>query len=223
MTSEYEILRGDMAQILYDVTKDIPNITYVFDESITAVEDQENGKVKVTFRNSHLPTTTYDLLVGADGMLSRTRRLVFGRGPKNDDYLHRLGQYSVLFTMPREPSDTSYAQWYNAPRGRLLLLRPDQYGTTRAYISVTDGNLSRFDEIDRLLKERSREEQMAWFEREFEDAGWQTERCIREMRRADDYYMQQIAQVKMDTWVKGRVVLVGDAAYCPSPISGVVS
>lgn len=147
--------------------------------------------------------------------------MVFGHGPNNDDYLYRLGQYSALFTMPRDPTDTQYAQWYNASRGRLFLLRPDQYGTTRAYLAVTDANLSRFDELDKLLKKGTREEQQAWFEKEFEGAGWQTERCIREMKKADDFYMQQIAQVKMDTWHKGRVALVGDAAYCPSPISGV--
>ncbi|EUC40956.1 hypothetical protein COCMIDRAFT_30182 [Bipolaris oryzae ATCC 44560] len=219
-TSEYEILRGDMARIVYDAVKDNPKITFIFDEMITAIDEKEDGKVEVTFKNK-TATTKYDLVVGADGQMSRTRRLVFGHGPKNDDYLYRLGQYSALFTMPRDPTDTQYAQWYNASRGRLFLLRPDQYGTTRAYLAVTDANLSRFDEIDRLLKKGSREEQQAWFEKEFSDAGFQAERCIREMKKADDFYMQQIAQVKMDTWVKGHVTLVGDAAYCPSPISGV--
>ncbi|EMD64686.1 hypothetical protein GGP41_003035 [Bipolaris sorokiniana] len=219
-TSEYEILRGDMARIVYDAVKDNPQITFIFDEMVTAIEEKEEGKVDVTFKNKTAPTR-YDLVVGADGQMSRTRRLVFGHGPNNDDYLYRLGQYSALFTMPRDPTDTQYAQWYNAPRGRLFLLRPDQYGTTKAYLAVTDANLSRFDEIDRLLKKGSREEQQAWFEKEFSDAGFQAERCIREMKKADDFYMQQIAQVKMDTWVKGHVTLVGDAAYCPSPISGV--
>jgi 2-polyprenyl-6-methoxyphenol hydroxylase-like FAD-dependent oxidoreductase len=210
-----------MARIVYDATKDNPHITYVFDEMITVIEEKDDNKVEVTFKNRLTPTR-YDLVVGADGQMSRTRRLVFGHGPNNDDYLYRLGQYSALFTMPREPTDTQYAQWYNASRGRLFLLRPDQYGTTRAYLAVTDANLSRFDEIDRLLKKGTREEQQAWYEKEFEDAGFQTERCIREMKKANDFYMQQIAQVKMDTWVKGHVALVGDAAYCPSPISGVV-
>ncbi|KAF1940426.1 FAD/NAD(P)-binding domain-containing protein [Clathrospora elynae] len=223
MTSEYEILRGDLAGIFYGATKDLPNIQYVFDEIVTGIEEQENDKVKVTFKNK-LPTAEYDVVIGADGMMSRTRRLVFGHGPKNDDYLYRLGQYSAQFTMPRDPAvDTQYAQWYNAPKGRLFLIRPDQYGTTHAYLGVTDSNLSRFDEIDKLLKEGSREKQQAWFEKEFEGAGFQTERCIREMKKSDEYYMQQIAQVKMDTWVKGHVALVGDAAYCPSPISGVGS
>jgi 2-polyprenyl-6-methoxyphenol hydroxylase-like FAD-dependent oxidoreductase len=224
-TSEYEILRGDMARIVYELTKPIPNITYIFDEMATEIKQDESkdGKALVTFKNGKLPPTEFDVVIGCDGQMSRTRRMVFGHGPNNDDYLYRLGQYSALFTMPRDPTDTQYAQWYNASRGRLFLLRPDQYGTTRAYLAVTDANLSRFDELDKLLKKGTREEQQAWFEKEFEDAGWQTERCIREMKKADDFYMQQIAQVRMDTWHKGCVTLVGDAAYCPSPISGVVS
>ncbi|CAN9087154.1 unnamed protein product [Alternaria alternata] len=222
-TSEYEILRGDMARIVYELTKNNPQITYIFDEMAIEVQQDESkdGKALVTFKNGKLPPTEFDVVIGADGQMSRTRRMVFGHGPNNDDYLYRLGQYSALFTMPRDPTDTQYAQWYNASRGRLFLLRPDQYGTTRAYLAVTDANLSRFDELDKLLKKGTREEQQAWFAKEFEGAGWQTERCIREMKKADDFYMQQIAQVKMDTWHKGRVALVGDAAYCPSPISGV--
>lgn len=221
VTSEYEILRGDLAKILYEETKDLENITYVFNEMITDIKDTSDNKVEVTFKNS-LPTAKYDVVIGADGMMSRTRRLVFGHGPNNDDYLYRLGQYAALFTIPRTDDDTKFAQWYNAPNGRLLFLRPDQYGTTRAYVAVTDSNLSRFDEIDKLLKEGTREQQQAWFEAQMQGAGWQAERVVREMKNADDFYMQQIAQVRMDRWVEGRVVLVGDAAYCPSPISGVV-
>ncbi|KAL6711745.1 hypothetical protein ACN47E_002788 [Coniothyrium glycines] len=219
LTSEFEILRGDLAKLLYDATETLPAIEYVFDEMIASIDEVGNNMVEVTFQNSR-PKMKYDVVVGADGMTSRTRRLVFGHGPDETDYLHRLGQYSALFTMPREESDTKLAQWYNAPGGRLFLLRPDQYGTTRAYLSVTDSDLSRFDEIDQLLKEGTREQQQAWFEKQFQHAGFQTERCIREMKRADDFYVQQVAQVKMDTWIKGHVVLTGDAAYCPSPISG---
>jgi 2-polyprenyl-6-methoxyphenol hydroxylase-like FAD-dependent oxidoreductase len=222
VTSEFEILRGDMARILYDTTTSLPNITYIFDETITAIDQETTGKVNVTFAN-HLPPTTYDLVVGADGMMSRTRRYAFGHGPNNDDYIHRLGQYSAYFTIPKTDADTQHAEWYNATRGRLFLKRPDPYGTTRVYMSVTDSNFARFDEIDRLLKTAGREEQQAWFAKEFEGAGWQTERLVKGMKECDDFYMQQIAQVKMPVWHKGHVALVGDAAYAPSPISGVVS
>jgi 2-polyprenyl-6-methoxyphenol hydroxylase-like FAD-dependent oxidoreductase len=221
VTSEYEILRGDLARILFDFTKDTPGIKYIFDESITSIDDTADGKVAVSFANN-LPPFTFDLVVGADGLASRTRRCIFGHGPKNDDFLHRLGQYTAYFTIPRTPEDSQFAQWYNAPRGRLILKRPDQYGTTRVYMSVTDSNLSRFDEIDRLLKDGGREAQQAWFEKEFKGAGWLTGRVIKGMQESEDFYMQQIAQVKMEKWHKGNVVLVGDAAYAPSPISGVV-
>lgn len=222
VTSEYEILRGDLARILFDTTKDTPGIKYIFDESITSIEETTDGKRSVTFANNLTPST-YDLVVGADGLASRTRRCLFGHGPKNDDYLIRLGQYTAYFTIPRTPEDSQFAQWYNAPRGRLILKRPDQYGTTRVYMSVTDSNLSRFNEIDRLLKEGGKNAQQAWFEKEFKGAGWLTERVIKGMKKSEDFYMQQIAQVKLHKWSEGNVVLVGDAAYAPSPISGVVS
>jgi 2-polyprenyl-6-methoxyphenol hydroxylase-like FAD-dependent oxidoreductase len=205
-----------------DTTSSLPHVTYVFDEYITSIVETPNSKVEVSFAN-RLPTAQYDVVVGADGMMSRTRRLAFGRGPNDDEYIHRLGQYAVLFTMPRTEDDSKFAQWYNATRGRLLLLRPDSYGNTRAYAAVTDSDLSRFDGIDKAMRNGNRQEQEDWFEEEFKEAGFQAERCMREMKTADDFYLQQIAQVKMDSWVKGRVVLVGDAAHCPSPISGVVS
>jgi 2-polyprenyl-6-methoxyphenol hydroxylase-like FAD-dependent oxidoreductase len=197
-------------------------ITYVFDEMISSITQTADSKVEVTFTN-RLPTAQYNLVVGADGMMSRTRRLVFGRGPNDDEYIHRLGQYAVLFTMPRTEQDTNFAQWYNAPRGRLLLLRPDSYGNTRAYVAVTDGDLSRFDSVDKAMRKGDRKEQEAWFEKEFKGAGFESDRCVREMKRAEDFYLQQIAQVQMEKWSQGNVVLLGDAAYCPSPISGVVS
>lgn len=221
-TSEFEVLRGDLAKIFMDATQDLDRITYVFDEMISSTTQTPDNKVHVTFENRLLPAT-YDLVVGADGMMSRTRRLVFGRGPNDDEYIRRLGQYAALFTMPRTEKDTKFAQWYNASRGRLLLLRPDSYGTTRAFVSVTDSKLSRFDEIDDVMRKGDRKRQEEWFEREFEGAGFESERCVREMKRAEDFYLQQVAQVKMERWSKGSVVLLGDAAYCPSPISGVVS
>jgi 2-polyprenyl-6-methoxyphenol hydroxylase-like FAD-dependent oxidoreductase len=221
-TSEFEVLRGDLARILMDATHALDRIQYIFDEMVQAIEQREDGKVDVVFANGRLPAT-YDLVVGADGMMSRTRRLVFGRGPGNDEYVRRLGQYAVLFTMPRTEHDTKFAQWYNAPRGRLLLLRPDSYGTTRAYVSVTDSDLNRFDEIDDAMRKGDRKAQEEWFEREFDGAGWESGRCLEEMKKAEDYYLQQVAQVKMEKWSQGSVALLGDAAYCPSPISGVVN
>lgn len=215
MTSEFEILRGDLAEVFYDATKD--RVKYVFDEYLTGLEEK-GDKVKATFAN-HLPPKEYDLVVGADGMISKTRQISFGLGENEDNYLRRLGQFCAFFTIPRIESDTRWAVWYNAPRGRLILIRPDRYGSTRCYIAVTDWNLSRFDEIKSTIRQGV-ESQMAWLEAEFKDVGWQKERVITGMKTSQDFYMQEIAQVKMEKFVQGRVALLGDAGYCPSPISG---
>lgn len=219
LTSEYEILRGDLAKIIFEATKD--GVRYVFDEYVTGIEELDGEKVKARFAN-HLPETQFDLVVGADGMISNTRRIVFGRGPEEKDYLKPLGQYIAFFTIPREEGDTKWAQWYNAPNGRLVFLRPDQYGDTRAYLAVTDSNLSRFAGIEKAMSQ-GQEAQMKWLEEQFEGAGWQANRVIEGMKQSKDFYMQMIAQVKVENFVRGRVALMGDAGYCPSPISGMVS
>ncbi|KAJ3035840.1 hypothetical protein HDV00_003375 [Rhizophlyctis rosea] len=217
-TSDYEILRGDMAQILLDETKDTPNITYIFDETITSISQTPEGKATVTFANNHLPTTTYDLVVGADGQSSRTRRLVFG---DDKPHIRRLGQYLAYFTMPKDPSrDTTFRDWYNAPHGLWLLLRPDPYGARRVHMAVTDSDFTRFDEIEAALRSGDVQRQKRWFEEQYEGSGFQAERVIAGMKTCNDWYMQEIVQVKMERWSEGNVVLLGDAAHCPSPISG---
>lgn len=209
-TSEYEILRGDLSRIFYDITKN--DVEYIFDESIANVEHQENGKVKVTFVN-YLPQTEYDLVVGGDGINSNTRRIVFGTGPDGNNYLKRLGQYCSFFTIPRIESDTKFAQWFNATKGRMCMLRPDQYGETRAYLAVTDWYLSRFDGAEKAMRE-GRDAQIKWIEEEFQGAGWQIARVVEGMKNSKDFYMSEIAQVTLPEFVKGNIAMVGDAGYC---------
>jgi 2-polyprenyl-6-methoxyphenol hydroxylase-like FAD-dependent oxidoreductase len=70
------------------------------------------------------------------------------------------------------------------------------------------------------ITEKSVEEQRAIVQRTFEGAGWETERILSHMKEAKDFYVQQVAQVKMPSWHTGRTVLLGDAGYCPAPVSG---
>ena len=217
-------MRADLARIFYDATKDFPSVEYVFDETIKdLVQDTQADKVHVTFTN-HLPSAYYDLVVGADGQISRTRRLAFGRGPNDGDYLRRLGEYMSFFTIPRSEQDTEYAQWYSSTKGRLVMMRPSPYNDTRAFLAVADWDMKRFGEIDDALKRRDDDGAKRWLEKEFEDAGWESKRCLEGMRTASDFYMQEIVQVKMgdEGFAKGRVALLGDAGYCPSPLSGMV-
>ena len=222
-TSEFEILRGDLAKIFYDQTKDLHEIEYVFGESVTGIHQNETngGRVTVTFANGR-PVGQYDMVGGADGLRSMTRQLVFGTDGERNKDVRRLGQYMSFFTISKDPSDTKLAQWYNTTKGRSAMTRPSQYGDTRAYLAVTSDDLSRFDTIAHATK-ASAEVQIAWLAEQFEGAGWQCGRLVDAMKKSDDFYMQETAQVKMNSFVQGRVALAGDAGYCPSPISGMVS
>ncbi len=203
-TCEIEIVRAELAKIFYDASKE--DTEYVFGDHVTALNERSD-KVEVTFASGS--KKEYDLVIGADGMGSKIRRLVF----PDENVMRGLGQYTSFFTIPYEEEDSTWGQWYNATGGRCILLRPDNTGYTRAYLSVMSSKPAGYYKL-------SIPEQKKLFREIFEDAGWQAERVLDGMDASDDFYMQEIAQVKMEQWSKGRVALVGDAGYCPSPISG---
>lgn len=203
-TCDIEIVRAELAKIFYDASK--AETEYVFGDHVTAL-DQKDGKVEVTFAEGE--KKEYDLVIGADGMGSKIRRLAF----PDESVMKGLGQYTSFFTVPYEEEDGTWGRWYNAAGGRCILLRPDNAGYTRAYLSVMSEKPAGYYKL-------SIPEQKKMFREMFEDAGWEAKRVLDGMDASDDFYMQEIAQVKMLQWSKGRVALVGDAGYCPSPISG---
>lgn len=202
-TAELEILRGDLARLLVDAAGD--GVEYVFGDSITAIDDQHDH-VRVSF--DHGDDRSFDLVVVADGMNSRTRRLVFGTAPT----IRPLGLNTSYLTIPRTPADSDWARWFNAPGGRTMTLRPDTKGTIRATMSFLaapgahDGLTA--DEQKRQLRET------------FIDAGWEARRILDGLDQERDLYFEHIGQVQAPTWTSGRVALLGDAAWCASPISG---
>jgi 2-polyprenyl-6-methoxyphenol hydroxylase-like FAD-dependent oxidoreductase len=120
--------------------------------------------------------------------------------------------YACWFTIPRAPSDGAWARWYHAPRSRSILLRPNNVGTTRVslwFLSPPRG-------YERL----SIAEQKAVIARTYADAGWETPRVLGALAGAEVVYLDTISQVRAPRWSHRRAALVGDAAYCPSPVSG---
>ena len=121
----------------------------------------------------------------------------------------------MYFTISRSNTDTEWARWYNAPNRRCILIRPDNLGTTRVVLAIIDSN----QKLEQAL-EGSLEEQKAVWHHLFVDAGWEANRALQGLATAKDCYMHHVAQVKMPCWSNGRVALVGDSAFAPSPISG---
>ncbi|KKY21978.1 putative monooxygenase fad-binding protein [Phaeomoniella chlamydospora] len=208
-TSDIEIMRGELAQIFYEATNE--EVEYIFGEQVGAISETQDA-VTIEFANGASPRSV-DIVIAADGWASTTRAIAFGDWQKNA--VHSLGEWAVWFTIPWEKTDTAWARWYNAPRGRIFFLRPDSAECTRAALRIKTSD-ERLDKVSR----KSVDEQKHLITHLVEDAGWEGPRIIKGMYQATDFYMQKIAQIKLKHWSKGRTVVVGDAGYCPSPMSG---
>ncbi|UJR12502.1 hypothetical protein I4U23_016677 [Adineta vaga] len=204
--AEIEIVRGELATLLYEQTRN--DVEYIFGDKITAIVDRDD-RVQASFSKG--ADREFDLIIIADGLNSKTRELVF---ESSTSPIHRLGQYTSYFSIPYEESDGTWSRWYNAPGGRCILLRPDgqETNTTRAFLTLSSSPNG--------LEKLDINSQKAEMHKLFADAGWETPRVLSSMENSSDFYLQEVAQVKMDVWSKGRVALLGDAGYCPSPISG---
>jgi 2-polyprenyl-6-methoxyphenol hydroxylase-like FAD-dependent oxidoreductase len=128
MTSEYEILRGDLASIFYEATKDHPNVDYVFDTTVKDVISNNDDSVKVELSNGEV--LEFDLLVAADGQWSKVRKQCFS---EESVKAVNLGMYAVYFTVPRVRSDNDLWNIYVALRSRVVAIRPDPYGRKRIF------------------------------------------------------------------------------------------
>lgn len=201
--AELEILRGELAKLLIQHSQD--RVRYRFGDSIETLQD-DGEQVQVRFEQGD--EQVYDLVIVAEGIGSATRNQVFG-----DEVERRpLDLYTAYFTVPRQPSDGQIMRWHNIPGGRCVCLRPDNLGTTRAFLS--------FQQAPSGYEKLTQTEQKSLLKQIFADAGWETPRVLAALEQASDLYLDAVGQVKMPRWSKGRVVLVGDAAYCASPISG---
>ena len=200
-TAELEILRGQFAKILYEHSAH--DAEYVFGDQITALDDDGSG-VDVEFR--HGARRRFDAVVLAEGLRSRSRALIMP-----DAHIHELGLYNAFLAIPRSGDDTDRWRVLACGRGRTLSLRPDNLGTTQASLSF----ISDVRGLDRL----GRDDVVAILRATFADVGWAAPRVLAELDNGSLYF-EDIGQAKLGTWSRGRVALLGDAAHCASPVSG---
>ncbi|MEZ0487017.1 FAD-dependent monooxygenase [Fibrella aquatica] len=202
-TRELEILWGDLVSILYNCTKQ--DVDYRFGDSIVGLDQQPDG---VTVAFSSGKTEIFQLVIAADGVRSSTRRLVFGDEPK----FKYLGLYTAYLTIPRQETDNNWWRWYTAVNQRVVMLRPDNQGTIRASVA--------FMEPDKAYEKLSPAAQKDVLKAKLAGAGWEADRIIDAIDKTQDVYFDKIGQIKAPRWSDGRVVMIGDAAYCPTPLTG---
>jgi 2-polyprenyl-6-methoxyphenol hydroxylase-like FAD-dependent oxidoreductase len=203
-TAEMEILRGDLAGLIFDAAR--PRMDIRFGDSVERIE-QDADEATVTFTSGR--RESFDLVIVAEGVGSSTREHVF----PGENAPRPMDLTIAYFTIPRTPSDDRFWRWYNAPGGRSVQLRPDPYGTTRAMLAIHGPSAGEQDwDPDR---------QKAFLRARFADVGWEAPRVLAGLDATDDFYFDALRQVRMPRWSNGRVVLTGDAAWCVTPLAGI--
>jgi len=200
---EVEILRGDLVEILM---KTIPDIPCRFNQNIVSMQQDEHG-VTVNFKDGR--AENYDIVIAADDIYSATRRMIFN---KNEYRLIHLGSYLSTFTIPNYLGLNHMEMLCEANQKLVAINSDNNPEMARAGFM--------FRSQHALKDVRDEHEQKQFLLDTFRDFGWEAQNILERMPQSNDFYFDAITQVKMDDWAKGRIVLVGDAAYSASPLSG---
>ncbi len=200
---DVEILRGDLVEILMEAIEGIP---CHFNQMVAGIH-QNDESIDVHFndgKNEH-----YDLVIGADGIYSATRRMVFD---KEEYQLINLGSYLSAFSIPNY-LHLSHIEMLCESNQKLASISSDR-----------DPKMARagfmFRSQHTLKNIRDEIEQQQFLRSTYQDFGWETSKILELLTPCDDFYFDSNTQVKMKSWTKGRVALLGDAGYCASPLSG---
>jgi 2-polyprenyl-6-methoxyphenol hydroxylase-like FAD-dependent oxidoreductase len=204
LSGEVEIHWGTFTRILYEAVRD--DVNYRFGVRITALDD-DGERVEVTFSDGS--SGSYDLVIGADGLHSAARKLVFG---PEKHYVTPLGQCFGFFDVENRLQLDHCGMAHMDP-GRTVAIQgidPDQ--PARASLLLTDPDVE-FDY-------RDTEGNKKLFAQRFAGMGWEAPQLLDGLADAAEVYFDSIAQVHLDSYARGRICLTGDAAWCASPRSG---
>jgi len=199
----YEIERDVLLDILFQEVQ--PDVEFLFGNSISAFR-QFPEEVAVTFANGE--QRSFSLLLGCDGTHSAIRKMCFG---EESSFSVFLENYFSLTIVQKLLIAENTSQLFNIP-GKAVMLT--------AYNNKTDIAFCFFSETEIAYDRRDREQQKHIMRQHFEHEQWRIPELLEELGRCDDFYFDKLCQIRMASWSQGRVALVGDAAYCPSPAAG---
>jgi 2-polyprenyl-6-methoxyphenol hydroxylase-like FAD-dependent oxidoreductase len=220
LISEYEIFRGQLSQILVDLTEDNENVKYVFGEQVKSMQtnDEKDGPITVEFANG-FPTSDYDLVVACDGANSRTRAIGLGQDVRN--HIKPLNMWAAFFSVEEDILQGSkLGLSYSAVGGRAVGIGPDPSGPNQATLinfhPNNDPSMQQFREASKEGDEALKK----FVVQHYKGAGWKTDQIMKGMLESQDFYASELVQVKLPTFHKGHFVLVGDAGYAGALGSG---
>jgi 2-polyprenyl-6-methoxyphenol hydroxylase-like FAD-dependent oxidoreductase len=195
------VRRSDVSTTIYDAIDG--KVETIFGDSVAQIEDS-GQHVRVCF--DHGAEREVDLVIGADGLHSRVRRLAFG---PDSEFEIPLGYHVAAFE----------ADGYRA-REELVYTSHSLPGRQISRFSMRDDKtLFLFIFRDELMP-RHDEQPQSVLRRVFASAGWEWPQIEAEIERATSIYFDSVSQIRMHHWTKGRIALVGDAAACVSLMAG---
>ncbi len=194
---DVEIMRGDLCQIL---ASSVEGIETIYDDEILHIGEP----CDVTCKKSK--TRSFDLVIGADGLHSRVRKLTFG---EEKDFIKPLGLYISIFSIPNFLElDRWEMEYQEAKRFLNVFSIKGEEAAKAAFVFLSKEEMGKISNPQELLQE------------EFSHAGWKVGEILSHMKNAPDFYFDVVAQIHMPKWSQGRIALLGDAAYSASPMSG---
>jgi 2-polyprenyl-6-methoxyphenol hydroxylase-like FAD-dependent oxidoreductase len=199
------LMRGELSAILYGAIEQRAEV--LFGDSIASLHD-DGDSVLVHFEQAG--SRRFDLVIGADGLHSTVRRLVFGPQGQFERFLgYTVAAFSVSGYVPRD--ENIYVS--HAVPGKTVSRFSMRADRTMFLLVVTDSTAQGVSPFDS-------EAQRAYLREQFSNVGWEAPQILDALSRSDDLYLDRVSQVRMPRWSMGRVALLGDAAFAPSLLAG---
>ncbi|MDO7743139.1 MAG: FAD-dependent monooxygenase [Pedobacter sp.] len=199
----FEIERNTLLNMLFELVK--KDTQFIFNASVTSMKET-GDHMEVNFNDGSMHH--FDLVLGCDGIHSSVRKIWFGH---QEEYSHFLGQYFSITIVNKLLIKENTTQFFNVPDKAIML---------NAYNNKTDIVLCFRSAEEIPYDYRNEAQQRNIILDHFKGEGWRTEELLQEMMDSKTFYFDKLCQIRMPSWTKGRVALVGDAGYCASPAAG---
>jgi len=200
---EFEIERDSLLKMMYEQIK--TDVKMKFSNSIIALDESQHA-IEASFKDGSKDQYAY--VFGCDGIHSAVRKIWFGQ---ESEYAHFLGAYFSIAVVNKLLVENGTYQMY---------AEPNKGASLYAHNNKTDVIFTFRTEKEIAYDFRNQEQLQEIVSQQMQGMGWRTPELQKELMDSASFYFDKFCQIKMPSWTKGRVALVGDAGYCASPAAG---